>query len=238
MKGKIETTTPKPQLFRKNDFYLMDSAHLNEFSIREKIYIHRCQLHLQVETLSDISTASGSHIHKAWIQNLKDKPSLATTRWPRQDPPGNMAWAAWKKVLRKISNNDGKLRYSLGRLIQPNSIRQFQAYITLDNKLRLRNELGKWDLLELEKTLRKLRTHLLWKSHPTHKPSTLDTPTDVLNFSSSRVTVANPAQWIACQTTAAKKSPKWYETAETNTSHLIGNISMIMPDEDIRVLLQ
>jgi hypothetical protein len=118
--GKIVTNIPKPKLFRENDFYLMDSEYLNDFSIREKIYIHRCRLHLQVETLSDISTAAGSHIHKAWILNLENKPSSATARWPRQDSPGNMAWAAWKKFLRKISNHDGKLRQNLGRWLTPN----------------------------------------------------------------------------------------------------------------------
>jgi hypothetical protein len=76
--GKIKTNLPKPQLFQENDSYLMDSEYINDFPIREKIIIHRCRLHLQVETLSDIATASGSHIHKAWMRNLKDKPSTAT----------------------------------------------------------------------------------------------------------------------------------------------------------------
>jgi hypothetical protein len=40
--GKIETNLPKPQLFQENDSYLMDSKNLNDFPIREKIYIHRC----------------------------------------------------------------------------------------------------------------------------------------------------------------------------------------------------
>jgi hypothetical protein len=115
--GKIETNLPKPQLFRENDSYLMDFEHLHDFSTREKIYIHRCRLHLQVETVSDIATASGSHIHRAWMRNLKDKPSTATARWPRQDSPGNMAWVAWKKFLGKFSNSDGKLHVSLGRWI-------------------------------------------------------------------------------------------------------------------------
>jgi hypothetical protein len=80
--GKIIGATSKPALYREKDMYLMDAQQLNEFSIREKIYIHRCRLHLQVETVSDIATATGTHIHKAWFSQSEDKPSTSLIRWP------------------------------------------------------------------------------------------------------------------------------------------------------------
>jgi hypothetical protein len=80
--GKIIGATSKPALYREKDMYLMDAQQLNEFLIREKIYIHRCRLHLQVETVSDIATALGTHIHKAWFTQSEEKPSISLIRWP------------------------------------------------------------------------------------------------------------------------------------------------------------
>jgi hypothetical protein len=80
--GKITGATSKPALYREKDMYLMDAQQLNEFLIREKIYIHRCRLHLQVETVSDIATALGTHIHKAWFTQSEEKPSISLIRWP------------------------------------------------------------------------------------------------------------------------------------------------------------
>jgi hypothetical protein len=131
IEGKNVGATPQPKVYWENNIYLMDSSHLKEFSLREKIYIHRCRIHLQVETLSDISTASGMHIHKAWIFNHKEKPSKSTNRWPRQDSPSNMAWSAWRKFIQKLSNRDSKLRTRLGGwIIQINNSRHTSPRMT------------------------------------------------------------------------------------------------------------
>lgn len=80
--GKLIGATPKPDLYRENDIYLMDAPQLSTFSRQEKIYIHRRRLRLQVATLSDITTASGSHLHTAWFNDNTDKPSQSTLQWP------------------------------------------------------------------------------------------------------------------------------------------------------------
>jgi hypothetical protein len=105
--GQIIGATPKPVIYRENNSYIMDNPQLELFSCREKIYIHRCRLYLQVETLSDITTSSGSHIHPAWFHGNTEKPSKSTIRWPRQDSPCHNAWSAWKKFLYAISSTSG-----------------------------------------------------------------------------------------------------------------------------------
>jgi hypothetical protein len=84
--GKIIGATA-PKIFRINDSYIMDSRHIDKCTRREKIYIHRCQLFLQVETLSNITTADGQRIHDAWKSEQGDKPSRSLTKWPCQQAP-------------------------------------------------------------------------------------------------------------------------------------------------------
>jgi hypothetical protein len=146
--GKIIGATTKPALYREKDFYLMDAPQLESFSRREKIYIHRCRLHLQVETLSDITTASGSHIHPAWFHGNTEKPSKSTLRWPRQDTPCQTAWSAWKKFLYAISSPSGQLKQQLGRWMKPNNYRQYRVYITQDDQLHMTDQHGHWEVFK------------------------------------------------------------------------------------------
>jgi hypothetical protein len=145
-----------------------------------------------------------------------------------------MAWVAWKKFLHKLSSKDGKLKSSLGRWIQPNPTRQFEAYISPDNKLRMRNKLGQWNFFELEKIPRKSRTYLTWTCHTTHELSALDTPTDVLHVSSTRISVANPSAWIHQETPAPPDTSKWYVTKSRHSAQLTGKVTLIMPDKEIQ----
>jgi hypothetical protein len=112
--SQIIGATKRPARYRENDSYIMDAPQLSDLSTREKIYIHRCRIHLQIKMVSDIATASGSHIHKAWFSAVEEKPSTSTNRWPIQDAPGNMAWAAWRKFLTRISSPSRKLKINLG----------------------------------------------------------------------------------------------------------------------------
>jgi hypothetical protein len=235
--GKILGATPRPKLYRENDSYLMDAHHLLDFSRREIIYIHRCRLHLQVETMSDISTASGTSILKAWYTKSDKKPSRSKLRWPRQDAPCNAAWATWRKFLQKFTTPAGKLRKELGRWTQPNNSRIFQAYTTPTDQLIMHDESGLWWSFELEKKHRKSRTFLVWTKTKSSEPSTTHIPTDVLHISETRITVANPTNKLP-EEIEGQEPNKWYELATANTCHLIGKINLTMPEEDIEKLIK
>jgi hypothetical protein len=89
----------------------------------------------------------------------------------------------------------------------------------------------------LEKKLRKSRTYITWTNQPADEPSMLDTPTDVLHYSSTKITVANPPQRSISELKVAPMIVKWFETSAANNSHLIGNITLIIPAEDIKSLI-
>jgi hypothetical protein len=107
--GRIINATETPKLYREHDHYLMDSDYLRQRTRREQIYIHRCRIFLQVETISDIATASGSRIHSSWFQRRAVRPSKSTIKWPKQNCPNEQAWAAWKKFLKSFESSSGKL---------------------------------------------------------------------------------------------------------------------------------
>jgi hypothetical protein len=89
----------------------------------------------------------------------------------------------------------------------------------------------------MEKILRKSRTYLVWTGEPAEKPPAIATPTDVLHSTNTRITVANPSGWKnVIFRELAVKAP-WYKTSAENTNHLIGNITMIMDDDDIGILI-
>jgi hypothetical protein len=144
--GKIIGATEKPPIYRINDTYIMDAPALEEFTIREKIYIHRCRLYLQVETLSDIATVSGTHIHKSWFSATSTKPSQSKLRWPAQEIPGDMAWKAWKRFLHRISSPTGKLKTNLGPWIKNNPSRRFFAYISRTDHTLWMHQESSWTI--------------------------------------------------------------------------------------------
>jgi hypothetical protein len=235
--GKIIGATPKPSLYRENDLYLMDAPQFESFSRRDKIYIHRCRLHLQVETLSDITTASGSHIHHAWFHGNTEKPSTSTLRWPRQDSPSQPAWLAWKKFLYAISSPSGRLKRQLGSWVKPNLYRQYHAYIAEDDSLLMSDQQGHWETFTMEKEFRKSRTYLIWTRGPAQAPSAPATPTDVIHITDTRITVAAPSKWKSENKSKPTTATQWYKTSAPNTTHLIGNITMILEDDDITPLI-
>jgi hypothetical protein len=85
--GKIIISKRKQETYQMKDSYIMDSSYLATITRKERIYIHRCQLFLQVETISDITTADGQRILKAWMHPKTTKPSKSTLTWPRQNKP-------------------------------------------------------------------------------------------------------------------------------------------------------
>jgi hypothetical protein len=76
--GGIIGATKKPTTYREQDTYLMDATHIDQVPRRDKIYIHRCRIYLQVATMSDIASSDGTRINKAWYEPDSIKPSCST----------------------------------------------------------------------------------------------------------------------------------------------------------------
>jgi hypothetical protein len=73
--GKIVGFGSRPPRFREGDSYIMDSELIHKCTYKERMLIHCCRLHLQVETLSDITNDKGNRICDVWKNNGKPKPS-------------------------------------------------------------------------------------------------------------------------------------------------------------------
>jgi len=73
--------------------------------------INQCRLHLQVLTLSDISTADGKHILPKILLGQPDRRS--NWNWPRQPSSSARVWNIWRNFLQHF-HRKSKLLHQLG----------------------------------------------------------------------------------------------------------------------------
>jgi hypothetical protein len=133
IQGKLLGVNKRPGTFREGDQFLMDAPILQTRTYKERMLIHRCCLFLQVELLSDITSANGKQILREWKTDTADKSTTSLKKWPRQKNPGKEAWKIWQKFLREaFENNNGILQRPLGRWLKQNKHRRHSAYF--DNK--------------------------------------------------------------------------------------------------------
>ena len=86
---------------RENDALIMEDI-LNEgnFSRTELQHINRCRIHLQVSTLSDITTGDGNHFSTLAYKCEFDETIPHKYIWPKQTRPGQHSRRLWKKALK------------------------------------------------------------------------------------------------------------------------------------------
>jgi hypothetical protein len=231
IKGKIIIGNRKQEIYRKYDSYLMDSDYLEKITRRERIYIHRCRIYLQVATVSDISAAAGHTIQKAWLYPHTKKPSRSTLRWPRQKEPSKVAWLAWKKFINSFLLSNGKLKQRLGPWIQRNKHRVHEAYATEQGDLLWVNDQDKFNGHPHISTQRK---SIIFAAIPTTFATELPpyaTPTDVLNREQHTIKTSRTAQQVPAKT--RETAVKWYQKAPKHWKHLVGDVSMRVIEEEI-----
>jgi hypothetical protein len=229
--GKIMHATRKPDVYREHDQYLMDASYLINQSRRDKLYIHRCRLYLQVETLSDIATAAGTQIHRSWFQREASRPSKSMIQWPRQNCPNKQAWNAWVRFLRSFESNAGKLRKPLGKWIQQNKRRIHQAIIDNSGDLWLFQQDMKFNQ---HKQALQRRKHIVYHRNVNRAlldPPTHYTPTDILSVNEVEIRVAKPAStWESLGTEPI--TAKWFEEAPRQYQQLVGFTEILFDDEN------
>jgi hypothetical protein len=127
--GRIVGVNKQPETFREGDQFLMDSPILQQKTYKERMLIHRCRLFLQIELISDITSADGKRILNEWKHHSGDKPSASLKKWPLQRNPGKEAWKIWRGFLNKaFENTNGTLRNPLGQWKKQNKNRRHTAY--------------------------------------------------------------------------------------------------------------
>ena len=71
---------------------------------------------LKIITVSDMTNAAGDELDMSLCNDVGDTwSSKCELPFVRQDKPGPTAWQAWKKALKLIANNNGKLHQKLGK---------------------------------------------------------------------------------------------------------------------------
>jgi hypothetical protein len=179
IEATIRNATAQPSMFRENDAYLMDSPYLNKITRRERIYIHRCRIHLQVATLSDISTSAGHHIHQAWFGPTTDKPSRSLLSWPIQASPNRGAWLTWGKFLRSFLTPQNSLKKPLGKWLQLNDDREYVGYISNSGQLWMEQH-GSWNAHQQISRTRKVLKFATTPHFTTSQRPPTATPVDII----------------------------------------------------------
>jgi hypothetical protein len=236
-KGKIIGATQTPKTYRINDSCIMDSKHITNLTRWDKIYIHRCRLFLQVETVSDIATADGQRIHEAWKHAQGEKPSRLLTRWPRQQAPHDPAWKAWGKLMNSFCSPNGMLHTPLGAWITNNETRLHTAYFDHeDQSLWIPHEQN-WYQHTLKQRHRQYLTFYLDISNQKAQRPPKATPIDIIEMDPNRIKTTTAATTLDTAPSASQHVI-WYQRTPEKHNHMTGNISLLVDDHDLPSLFQ
>ena len=108
-----------PKKLRDHDQAIMSLPQAG-FSTQELLYINRCRLFLQVHTISEISTADGTHLLSSIWRGQQPTNSYSKLLWPRQQRPFPLAWRAWRRFLAQALRPSSYTVYSANLpLLQP-----------------------------------------------------------------------------------------------------------------------
>ena len=123
--GSIHLDNPRiPQLQRQHDSYIMEKVLTYTPALKPKMIkrINYCRMYLSVVTVSDIATASGTHIDEAMYRGDRDSLSSSYTGHPvEQRRPDAKSWKAWRKACRMFCGGPSnlKLMQPLGNWTRP-----------------------------------------------------------------------------------------------------------------------
>jgi hypothetical protein len=223
--AKIIGATTTPDTYREHDAYLMDSEYLKSLSRRERIYIHRCRLNLQVETISDIATLDGKRINRAWETSRTTKPSKSLKQWPKQEAPFQQAWASWRRFLRSFCDSSGKMKQPLGAWTRRNETREYRAYLEPSaNKLWLQHD-DHWTLHDKIGQTRYATTYDRTPVQSENARLASLLPTEIILETDKLLRTATAIDNHHKQTYRHAITEKpWFLKAEEQHEHLVGKI--------------
>jgi hypothetical protein len=97
---RLHEDTPCLELKCKGDKFLMAEFITHVFQGPALQQLNYCRLFLQVYTLSDITTASGTHISYLSWHGHRDEQRASSLQWPLQPRPSS--WKLWQSALMKV----------------------------------------------------------------------------------------------------------------------------------------
>jgi hypothetical protein len=122
-----------------NDQCIMQLTKMRHLSKQDQLDINLVRLHLQVITLSDISTLDGNSISKDAYHGRRHGSAKPRTNWPRQPTPTANQIKVWQRYL-----SDNFLRFTtkwehrLGP-VAPNTVRTLQTLARLEPSKHIRS---------------------------------------------------------------------------------------------------
>jgi hypothetical protein len=103
---------------REGDRFIMAIMSDNNTSINDLLAINRCRVHLQVTTISGVTSGNGLCISSSSIKGDHDSEWLHCYQWPYQPKPTPQCWSIWRKALRwYVHDAWNKLNQPLGNWI-------------------------------------------------------------------------------------------------------------------------
>ncbi len=115
----------KPKRQRVNDQFLMEAFCEAEYKTHELAHLNRCRIWLQVLTLADVISPSGTYIKENYLKPGMTRPKRSRWLWPNQIRPKKEIWALWQRALKKtfLKRSSRNLITPLGAWSQePNTI--------------------------------------------------------------------------------------------------------------------
>lgn len=216
----------------------MDSKYLDGLSQRERIYIHRCRIYLQVETVSDIATSTGQTIHKAWRSPNTKKPSRSTLNWPRQNQPSRIAWLSWEKFLDTFTTTSGKLRKPLGQWTELHKFRLHEAYLTEDGHILWVTDQtqGKgFNGYAQKATQRKAIIFHGTAATSAEELPPFATPINILSQTEYEIRTTRRSGYRSENRT--RQNLPWYKKSPQRLQHIIGDVDLIHNETNIREMI-
>jgi hypothetical protein len=120
---QVTSTTPKLQLARDNDHYLMEKFAAFGYRASELIDLNLCRLSCNAVRLSDITTGDGKRIHPMSWAGYPTASSGVEYEWPSHGRPTAKLWTLWHAAIRKcfltLEIPQQLLRLPLGSWITP-----------------------------------------------------------------------------------------------------------------------
>jgi hypothetical protein len=86
-------------LRRQGDVYLTEAFTRHGIKGARLQQLNACRLFLQVDTLSDITTADGRYITWYAQHGIRDDTRSTSHKWPSQSDPGPRIWTEWQRTL-------------------------------------------------------------------------------------------------------------------------------------------
>jgi hypothetical protein len=109
----------------------------------------------------------------------------------------------------------------------------------LDNTLWILKDGSTWEVFTLEQLFRKFRVYSTQeKKESVSEPPMSAIPTDILQITDHTIKVVNPADWKTGKSNPQINNIPWFRLSSKIMSQITGEITMIMPEEDIAGLIQ